>query len=91
VTVISPKALKLSLSKTAQQEPSPTPVMDPAASDWHNLTAEVLRKVVDLPQPQETAASAFPPKKVYLSSFLRVCPRWYYAARKSLMPAWSAL
>ncbi len=85
------QALKISLSKTAQQEPSPTPVMDPAASDWHNLTAEVLRKVVDLLQPQETAASAFPTKEAYLSSFLRVCPRWFYAACKILVPAWSTL
>ncbi len=65
------------------------PVMDLAASDWQNLTAEVLCKVVDLLQPQDTAASAFAPKKAYLSSFQRVCPRWLDAACKSLVPAWS--
>ncbi len=72
-----------------RHDASPMPMMDPAASDWRNLTAEVLRKVVDLLQPQDTAASAFASKKTYLSSFQRVCPRWLDAASKSLVPAWS--
>ncbi len=61
------------------------PMVEPATSDWQELTAEILWKLVDVLQPQGTTVSAFAPEQ-YLSVFKRVCFQWRQAARKGLAP-----
>ncbi len=60
------------------------PIVEPATSCWQELTAEVLWKLVDVLQPQDTPVSAFAPER-YLSVFKRVCSHSQHAARKGLV------
>ncbi len=49
--------------------------------DWQDLTAEVLWKLVDVLQSQESTVSAFEESNV-LSSFKCVCSQWRQVAGK---------
>ena len=60
-------------------------MMEPATSNWQELTAEILCKLVDVLQPQEMTVSAFALER-FLSVFKRVCSQWHQAARKKLDP-----
>lgn len=55
-------------------------MMEPATSNWQELTAEILCKLVDVLQPQEMTVSAFALER-FLSVFKRVCSQWRQAAR----------
>ena len=47
-------------------------MVEPATSNWQELEAEILCKLVDVLQPQEMAVSAFSLER-FLSVFKRVC------------------
>ncbi len=65
-------------------------MVEPATSNWQELEAEILCKLVDVLQPQEMAVSAFSLER-FLSVFKRVCSQWRRAARKNLDPGAIAL
>ncbi|KAL0043467.1 hypothetical protein WJX79_005498 [Trebouxia sp. C0005] len=56
------------------------PMVEPSASGWQELTAEILWKLVDVLQTQDATVSAFATKP-FLSSFKHVCSHWRQAAR----------
>ncbi len=60
-------------------------MVEPATSNWQELTAEILCNLVNLLQPQETAVSAFSHER-FLPGFKHVCSQWRQAARKKLRP-----
>ncbi|KAL0049269.1 hypothetical protein WJX82_010090 [Trebouxia sp. C0006] len=55
-------------------------MVEPATSNWQELEAEILCKLVNVLQPQEMAVSAFSLER-FLSVFKRVCSQWRRAAR----------
>ncbi len=59
------------------------PMVEPAASAWQELTAEILWKLMDVLQRQDPTVSAFFPQRS-LSSFKRVCSQWRQAALRGL-------